>query len=111
MIKRHVFLIAIIHETGIGNCYTAFVHSTQRNENDKLYRSFTRSEKQLDLLIVLCTSSLSRVSWRIQPKNIGLKVVTEYVMTEKGLDAARLALRIEQLKKLESAANDQQNHE
>ena len=47
----------------------------------------------------------------IQPKNIGLKVVTEYVMTEKGLDAARLALRIEQLKKLESAANDQQNHE
>ena len=42
----------------------------------------------------------------IQPKNIGHKVVTEYVMTEKGLDAARLALRVEQLKKVNSAADE-----
>ena len=46
----------------------------------------------------------------IRPKNIGLKVVTEYVMTEKGVDAARLALRVEQLKKLKSVS-DQQNDE
>lgn len=42
----------------------------------------------------------------IRPKNIGIKVVTEYVMTEKGLDAARLALRVEQLKKVQSAADE-----
>ncbi len=46
----------------------------------------------------------------IRPKNIGLKVVTEYVMTEKGVDAARLAPRVEQLKKLKSVS-DQQNDE
>lgn len=42
----------------------------------------------------------------IQPKNIGLKVVTEYVMTGKGLDAAPLALRVEQLKKPSLQTNE-----